>query len=73
MSATIANSVLNIISTFSEEDLAIFNEAYEKMQKPKTKTKAKNRKPIVVKPSIEECMNIIKAKYNISEQANKLA
>jgi predicted sugar kinase len=72
MSATIANSVLNIISTFSEEDLAVFTEAFEKMQKPKTKTKAKNIKPIIVKPSLQECINTIKAKYNISEQA-KLA
>ena len=72
MSSIIANSVLNIIATFSEEDMQVFCDAFEKMRKPKAKMKPRNIKLDLVKPSVEECMEIIKAKYSTKAQV-KLA
>ena len=68
MSSIIANSVLNIIATFSDEDMQVFCDAFDKLRKPKAKTKPKNIKPVLIKPTVQECMEIIKAKYNTSTQ-----
>ncbi|AOZ99619.1 hypothetical protein [Flavobacterium commune] len=73
MSSIIANSVLNIVATFSPEDMAAFMDGLEKLQKPVVaKTKPKKIKPKSYIPSLEECMNIIRAKNSIPAQ-NKRA
>ncbi|WP_163398181.1 hypothetical protein [Flavobacterium fluviatile] len=70
MSSIIANSVLNIIATFSDEDMQVFCDAFDKMRKPKAKTKPKNMKPVFIKPTVQDCIEIIKAKYSTPKQVN---
>ncbi|SDZ91490.1 hypothetical protein SAMN05443667_101274 [Flavobacterium gillisiae] len=72
MSTTIANSVLNIISTFSPEELEAFSAAFNKLKKPVANSRPKNIKPITVLPTLDYCMNVIRAKYSIQVQG-KLA
>lgn len=69
MTSTLAHSVLNIISTFSPEDMAVFTAEFAKLQKPEVaKMKPKKIKPIIKTPSLEEAIAYIMEKNNISEQ-----
>ena len=71
----LANSVLNIISTFSQEDMASFIVEFEKLQKPVAKCKPK-KKSLLNLPSVEvlaqQHLAAHRAKHNIPAQG-KLA
>jgi hypothetical protein len=44
MATLLANSVINIVRTFSQEDMAAFIEEFSKLQKPVAKCKPKKTK-----------------------------
>lgn len=44
MATLLANSVINIVRTFSQEDMAAFIEEFSKLQKPVAKVKPKKTK-----------------------------
>jgi hypothetical protein len=72
MSTILANSVLNIVQTFSPEELEAFSIAFAKLQKPVTNCKPKTITPKMTLPTLEYCINVIRAKNSIQAQG-KLA
>lgn len=69
--STLSNSVLNIIQTFSPEDMAAFSLEFNKLQKPVAKCKPKKIKATPFIPSPEERERMVLAKWHPS--ARKLA
>lgn len=70
--STLSTSVLNIVQSFSPEDMAAFVAEFEKLQKPVARCKPKKIKPITNFPTLEYCIQEIKKKYSIQAQG-KLA
>lgn len=70
MSTILANSVLNIVQTFSPEEMEVFSIGFAKLQKPVANCKPKNIKPKMVLPTLAYCINEIRAKYSIPKQVN---
>lgn len=63
MQTILSQSVLNIVKTFSAEDMAAFVAELDKMQKPKAKALPKKLIPVVNIPSEEERLEYITKKY----------
>lgn len=63
MQTILSQSVLNIVKTFSAEDMDAFVAELDKMQKPKAKALPKKLIPVVNIPSEEERLEYITKKY----------
>lgn len=70
--STLSTSVLNIVQTFSPEDLAAFVAEFEKLQKPVAICKPKKIKPKTVYPTFDDCMKYVRELHGIQAQG-KLA
>ncbi|HJS01598.1 MAG TPA: hypothetical protein VJ780_11760 [Flavobacterium sp.] len=63
MNTILSQSVLNIVKSFSPEDMAAFVAEFDKMQKPIAKAVPKKLKPVIQIPSEEERIAYITKKY----------
>lgn len=63
MQTILSTSVLNIVKSFSPEDMAAFVAEFDKMQKPIAKAMPKKLTPFVNIPTEEERMEYITNKY----------
>ncbi len=70
--STLSTSVLNIVQTFSPEDMAAFIAEFEKLQKPVANCKPKKIKPKINYPTFEDCMKYVRKLHGIQAQG-KLA
>lgn len=70
--STLSTSVLNIVQSFSPEDMAAFIADFEKLQKPVATCKPKKIKPKTIFPTFENCLQELRKKYSIQAQG-KLA
>lgn len=70
--STLSTSVLNIVQTFSPEDLAAFVAEFDKLQKPVAICKPKKIKPKTVYPTFDDCMKYVRELHGIQAQG-KLA
>ena len=70
--STLSTSVLNIVQTFSPEDLAAFVAEFEKLQKPVAICKPKKIKPKTIYPTFDDCMKYVRELHGIQAQG-KLA
>ncbi|MFV5702221.1 hypothetical protein ACM55F_10145 [Flavobacterium sp. XS2P12] len=72
MSTILSTSVLNIVQSFSPEDMAAFIAEFEKLQKPVANCKPKRIKPKTIFPTFENCMQYVREIHSIQAQG-KLA
>ena len=70
--STLSTSVLNIVQTFSPEDLAAFVAEFEKLQKPVAICKPKKIKIKTIYPTFDDCMKYVRELHGIQAQG-KLA
>lgn len=70
--STLSTSVLNIVQTFSPEDMAAFIAEFDKLQKPVAKCKPKKIKIKAVYPTFDDCMKYVRELHGIQAQG-KLA
>lgn len=70
--STLSTSVLNIVQTFSTEDMAAFIAEFDKLQKPVAICKPKKIKPKTVYPTFDDCMKYVRELHGIQAQG-KLA
>jgi hypothetical protein len=72
MSTIIINSVLNIIKSFSPEEMKVFSVAFYQINRPKIHTQNKKIQPTIAMPTLDNCISVLKAKYSTPKQG-KLA
>lgn len=72
MSTILSTSVLNIVQSFSPEDMAAFVAEFEKLQKPVAICKPKKIKPKTIFPTFDDCMKYVRNLHPIQAQG-KLA
>lgn len=72
MSTILSTSVLNIVQSFSPEDMAAFTAEFEKLQKPVAICKPKKIKPKTILPTFDDCMKYVRELHSIQAQV-KLA
>lgn len=73
MATLLANSVINIIQSFSKEDMEAFMIAFEKLQKPVENSKPKKQSKLNMPDPTVLAQQILakhRAKYNIPAQGN---
>lgn len=63
MQTILSTSVINIVKSFSPEDMAAFVTEFDKMQKPIAKAMPKKEKPVVIFPTERERIDYITKKY----------
>ena len=68
MSTILSTSVLNIVQTFSPEDMAAFIAEFEKLQKPVAICKPKKIKPKTIFPTFDDCMKYVRELHSIQAQ-----
>jgi hypothetical protein len=72
MSTILSTSVLNIVQSFSPEDMAAFIAEFDKLQKPIAICKPKKIKPKTIFPTFDDCMKYVRELHGIQAQG-KLA
>lgn len=72
MSTILSTSVLNIVQSFSPEDMAAFIAEFDKLQKPVAICKPKKIKPTTIFPTFDDCMKYVRELHGIQAQG-KLA
>lgn len=72
MSTILSTSVLNIVQSFSPEDMAAFIAEFDKLQKPVAICKPKKIKPKTILPTFDDCMKYVRELHGIQAQG-KLA
>jgi hypothetical protein len=72
MSTILSTSVLNIVQSFSPEDMAAFIAEFDKLQKPVAICKPKKIKPKTIFPTFDDCMKYVRELHGIQAQG-KLA